>query len=130
MSYLTSIFEDVYSLNIEPVTGDVTSTHLPYDARIGMTIVAILTEFFKKNSNSMLMVCDNTDGREGKRRILFDRWYETYSNNSLVKLDAAMEDNGYRLFVSMYINRTNPRKRELVDAFNEIVKTDLYGLSF
>lgn len=126
--YLHPLFTDTYTFNIEPMEGDMGSTHRPYDARIGATIARILSEFFKKNTNSMLMVCDNIDQRERKRRNLFDRWYKVYSDQSLVKLDAALEQNHYRLLVSMYICRTNPRIHELIDAFNQIVKTDLYEL--
>ena len=53
------------------LTIDSSSTRHPIDVRIGRTIAHILNEFFEKNENSMLMACDNTDGREGKRRILF-----------------------------------------------------------
>lgn len=128
--YLHPLFADTYSFNIEPMEGDVETTHQPLDVRIGATIARILAEFFRKNSNSMIMVCDNTDGRERKRRALFDRWYDSYSGQSLIKLDAALQQDGYRLLVSMYIAKTNPKKRELIDAFNEIVKTDLYELGF
>lgn len=93
-----------------------------------MTIASILKEFFRKNENSMLMVCDNIDGREEKRRKLFDRWYHTYNNYSLIKLDASLENDDYRLFVSMFINRSNPKRELLIHAFNELVRTDLYQL--
>lgn len=128
--YLHPLFTDIYSFNIEPKEGSVVSTHRAMDARIGATIAAILVEFFKKNENSMIMVCDNSDGREHKRRLLFNRWYETYNDKSLVKLDAALAKDDYRLFVSMYISVANPKRRELVDAFNELVRTDLYELAF
>ena len=74
------------------------------------------------------MACDNTDGREEKRRLLFDRWYDIYSNNKLIKLDASMINESYRLYVSIYINKNNPNKEKIIDAFNELVKTDLYEL--
>ena len=76
----------------------------------------------------MLMACDNTDGREEKRRLLFDIWYDIYSNNKLIKLDASMINESYRLYVSIYINKNNPNKEKIIDAFNELVKTDLYEL--
>ena len=127
VSYLHPSFVEAYSFNIEP-EGDISSTRHPIDVRIGRTIAHILNEFFEKNENSMLMACDNTDGREGKRRILFDRWYDIYSNNKLIKLDASMENESYRLYVSMYINKNNPKKNQIIEAFNSLVKTDLYGL--
>ena len=74
------------------------------------------------------MACDNTDGKEDKRRMLFDRWYDHYNNSSLIKLDAALENDVYKLHVSMYIGKTNPRLEQLISAFNELIKTDLYEL--
>lgn len=76
----------------------------------------------------MLMACDNTDGKEDKRRKLFDRWYNIYNDNSLIKLDAALENDIYKLHISMYINKTNPRRGQLISAFNDLIKTDLYEL--
>ena len=127
VSYLHPQFSDAYSFNIEPV-GDTDSTRHPMDRRIGVTIVSILKEFFMKNENSMLMACDNMDGKEDKRRKLFDRWYDNYNDNSLIKLDAALENEIYKLHVSMYIGKLNPRREQLVSAFNELIKTDLYEL--
>ena len=127
VSYLHPAFSDAYSFNIEPV-GDVDSTKHPIDRRIGVTIISILKEFFKKNENSMLMACDNLDGKENKRRKLFDRWYDNFNDNSLIKLDAALENDVYKLYVSMYIGKANPRRELLISAFNELIKTDLYEL--
>lgn len=127
VSYLHPQFHNSYSFSIEPI-GDKCSTIHSIDRRIGITIASILEKFFKKNENSMLMACDNTDGKEDKRRKLFDRWYDTYSNNSLVRLDAALENDVYRLHVSMYIGKNNPRREQLISAFNELIKTDLYEL--
>lgn len=127
VSYLHPEFTDAYSFNIEPV-GNIDTTRHPIDRRIGITIVSILKEFFKKNENSMLMACDNLDGKENKRRKLFDRWYDKYNNNALIKLDAALENDVYKLHVSMYIGKMNPKLELLISAFNELIKTDLYEL--
>lgn len=127
VSYLHPDLINTYTFNIEPV-GDTNTTRHPIDTRIGMTIAYILHNFFTKNQNSMLMACDNTDGKEDKRRKLFDRWYNIYNDNSLIKLDAALENDIYKLHISMYINKTNPRRGQLISAFNDLIKTDLYEL--
>lgn len=126
-SHLHESFTDTYSFSIEPV-GDVEETKHPMDARISMTIASILKEFFCKNENSMLMVCDNIDGREEKRRNLFERWYNIYNNQSILKLDASLENEDYKLYVSIFINRNNPKREQLILAFNELIRTDLYEL--
>ena len=102
-AYLHPLFTDVYSFNIEP-EGDFGSTKQPIDPRIGATVYEILRTFFRRNQNSMLMACDNTDGREGKRKKRFDRWFNQYNDGSILKLDAALESEIYNLYVSMYIS--------------------------
>ena len=108
--------------------GEAEETIHPMDVRISMTIAFILKDFFQKNENSMLMVCDNMDGKEEKRRKLFDRWYHVYNNHSLIKLDASLENEDYRLFVSMFINRENPKRNLMIQAFIELVRTHHYEL--
>jgi hypothetical protein len=126
-AHLHNSFLDAYSFSIEPV-GEEGNTKHPIDVRISITIASILRDFFRKNENSMLMVCDNIDGKEEKRKKLFERWYHIYNNHSLIKLDASLENEDYRLFVSMFINRNNPKREILIRAFNELVRTDLYEL--
>ncbi|MBR1464237.1 MAG: hypothetical protein IJ604_12815 [Prevotella sp.] len=127
-SHLHPMFQKSYSFNIEP-EGDVDETTHSLDARIGVTIFEILRSFFRHYENSMLMACDTLDGKEGKRRKRFDRWFKTYNDGSVLKMDAALDCDEYKLFVSMFISKHNPMINELVDAFNELIKTDLYHLA-
>lgn len=127
VSYLHPAFTNAYSFNIEP-DGDYKETRHPIDTRIAMTIVAILNDFFAKNENSMLMACDNLDGKESKRRKLFDRWYDIYNNQKLVKLDASLENENYKLYISMFIHKENAQLETLIDAFNQVIRMDLYEL--
>jgi hypothetical protein len=127
VSYLHPLFENAYSFNIEP-EGDIQTTRHAIDTRIAKTIVAILSRFFEQNENSMLMACDNLDGKEAKRRKLFDHWYSIYNNQKLVKLDASLENESYKLYMSMFIHKENPQLKALIDAFNEVIRTDLYEL--
>ena len=60
------------------------------DRRIAITIAEILKRFFAVNTNAMIMVCDSTDGKEFKRRKLFDRWFEHFSDDSILKYDASL----------------------------------------
>lgn len=82
----------------------------------------------------MLMVCDNIDGKEEKRKHLFSRWFDNYKNDNIIKLDASREGKkegfAYNLYVSLFINLANPDKDQIIAAFNELVRTDLYQLAF
>ena len=117
-------FIDTYSFSIEP---EDKSSH-PIDRRIAITIAEILKRFFEVNTNAMIMVCDSTDGKELKRRKLFDRWFDHFSDNSILKYDASAPLAEYQLFISLYICKDNPNRDMLLQAFSKLMKTDLYGL--
>lgn len=117
-------FIETYSFSIEPEDN---KPH-PIDRRISVTIAEILRRFFVVNTNAMIMVCDSADGKELKRRKLFDRWFEYFSDGSILKYDASAPLDDYQLFVSLYINKSNPNKAILLSAFSKLMKADLYGL--
>ena len=118
------VFVNTYALSIEP------EDKRPHamDVQIVLTVIDILRVFFQKNENAMIMVCDNTDGKEAKRRKLFDRWYEQYADNTITKYDAAAHEGDYHLFASIYFLRTNPNGPKLRDAFYDMMKQDAYEI--
>lgn len=100
----------------------------PMDARIAVTVVSILKRFFESNENAMIMICDTLDGKEAKRRKLFDRWYKHFNDGSLEKYDASASTIDYELFISIYFTRSNPNRKQLIDAFRDLLASDLYEL--
>ena len=74
----------------------------------------------------MIMVCDSLDGRELKRARLFSRWFMQYNDGNIQKYDASSATEYYMLYVSLYIHRNNPNIRQIVNAFYELVKNNLY----
>ena len=123
-SYYHPAFSEVYTFNIEPEK----DTPHPIDNRIAATIVHILKLFFAEKQRAMLMVCDNLDGKEEKRRTLFTRWFVRHNDGMLLKYDASAITEDYTLYVSIYIHKQNSRLQELVKAFYDLVKNDLYPI--
>ena len=117
-------FRNVYTFNIEPETNQ---TH-SIDPRIAQTVVYILRQFFKSKENAMIMVCDNLDGKEKKREILFQRWFKRYNDGSIIKFDASAETNDYTLYVSIYLRKDNPNTTELIQSFYELIGNDMYPI--
>lgn len=117
-------FRDVYTFNIEPES----NVPHPIDNRIAITIVSLLRVFFSRNERAMIMVCDNLDGKEQKRRLLFSKWYTTYNDGSIIKYDASTQIDDYQLYVSIYINKVNSDRNTLIQAFYELVKNNLYPI--
>ena len=117
-------FANVYTFNIEPEE----DTPHPIDQRIALTVIHILKLFFSRNENAMIMICDNLDGKERKREMLFTRWFMRYNDGIIQKYDASSTTDDYMLYVSLYIHRDNPDARQLVAAFYDLVKNNLYPL--
>lgn len=117
-------FSHVYAFNIEPETDE---PH-PIDQRIGLTVACILRQFFHCNENAMIMVCDNLDGKELKRKMLFSRWFLQYNNGDIVKYDASSMTEDYTLYVSLYIHKANRSLTQVVAAFYDLVKNNMYPL--
>lgn len=117
-------FPNTYAFNIEPED----KTPHAIDRRIAVTIVEILRQFFKNMENAMIMVCDSTDGKEQKRRLLFDLWFENYNDGSLCKMDASASTPEYDMYLSIYYKEQNPNKKQLLEAFRELMNGDLYEI--
>ena len=115
---------NTYSFSIEP---EDRKAH-PIDSKIATTIVEILRRFFSHNQNAMIMVCDSLDGKERKRRKLFDRWYDHFADDNILKYDASAPLDEYQLYLSIYFTRTNPNKEQLLRAFRDLLSTNLYEL--
>ena len=117
-------FDNVYTFNIEPENEE---PH-PIDNQIAYTITEILKRFFTLNEHAMIMVCDNMDGKEEKRELLFSRWFIRYNDGSIIKYDASTSDEDYILYVSIYLRKDNPKSSELVSAFYDLVKNGFYPI--
>ena len=115
---------NTYSFNIER---EGTVPH-GIDRRIAATVIDILRRFFDKVENAMIMVCDNTDGKQEKRRALFNRWFDFYNDGTLSSRSAEVREGFYQLLVSIYYKEDNPNKLQLVRAFNELMSRDIYEI--
>lgn len=125
--YFTPMYEyypdlvGTYSFSIEPES----RTPHKMDRRIALTVVDILRSFFANNENAMIMVCDTLDGKEMKRRKLFDRWFLQYGDGNILKYDGSAQADDYTLYISIYFTKKNPNRNQLVAAFYDLLKTDI-----
>ena len=88
-----------------------------------------LKHFFENEENAMVMVCDSHDGRQLKRRNLFDRWFSLYNDGTLDMVNASKCEKDYELFMTLYYKHTNPYKAQLLRAFNSLLSSDLYEIA-
>lgn len=89
------------------------------------TICFILLEFFKKHTNSMLIVCDSSDGREEARMRLFNSWYKRISPKGLNKINKSGRAETYNLLISILFWNDNPNKDQLLLLLDEYFNTML-----
>ena len=115
---------NTYSFSIER---EGTNPH-PIDLRIAATVVDVLRRFFENVENAMIMVCDSTDGKQHKRRNLFDRWFHYYNDGTLTAINAEVGEGDYELLLSIYFKKTNPYRQQLIKAFGDLLAQDCYDI--
>ena len=124
---ISSIYPDLvntYSFSIER---EGTNPH-PIDLRIAATVVNILRRFFETIENAMIMVCDSTDGKQHKRRNLFDHWFRYYNDGTLTTINAEVGEGDYELLLSIYFRKDNPYKQQLIKAFGDLLSQNYYEI--
>ena len=124
---ISSIYPDLlntYSFSIER---EGTNPH-PIDLRIAATVVDVLRRFFETVENAMIMVCDSTDGKQHKRRNLFDRWFHFYNDGTLTTISAEVGEGDYELLLSIYFKKNNPNKQQLIKAFGDLLSKDCFEI--
>ena len=108
----------VFEFNVRLLTAvDVIGN--PYDERVEVTIVEILSTFFENNKNSLIYVCDNIDKRQRGRRRKFDGWFNKSRNTLIEKHDVDFINTNMEIFASLLVHVQNPDKDLVVKLFYE-----------
>lgn len=114
----------VYQFNIER-NQDVAHK---IDNRIYQTVVYILEKFFHDApDDAILMVCDSSDGKQQKRRKLFDRWYfNSQHKDDIDVFNAEYHDyNNEKVYTSLYLSKHTPRYSTIVEAYLQLVRNSM-----
>ena len=119
---LSTLAPDLYTFNFDRIHDGAPGV---VDNRVFDTVCTILEKFFQEHRNSMLIVCDTADGREGARMRLFNSWYERIAPEGLLKVDRAGRADIYSLFVSLLVWNDNPARERLVTILDEYCQTML-----
>ena len=91
----------------------------PGDKKIQQTVIIIIEEFFKKNPDILLYICDNANDQQAQRDRLFLRWFNGYEQRKkyIIK-SASILDEGTVNYVSMIIPRCHPLLEEAIASFD------------
>ena len=94
----------------------------PYDERIEVTIVHILSSFFGDNKNSLIYVCDNLGNRQQARFRKFHSWFKRNKMENLEKYDVVFDTLEMQILASLIVHSQNPDKDLLVSLFLGLYK--------
>lgn len=96
-----------------------------FDYWVKNTVVLILSEFLKNDSNVVVYVCDSEDERENQRHKVFQYWYakEFELHRFIAKYDfITTSKNGYTINSSLIYNRDNYLADFIIQQFKEVME--------
>jgi len=90
-----------------------------YDNRVSDTIIAIVNEFFLKNSHrALIYFCFGDDGYARHRNIVFNQWSKNL-HLSLEKHNNSIPFESTILYSSLILVKNNPLKKLIITAFDK-----------
>ena len=90
----------------------------PNDKKIQQTIIHIIEEFFSKNPQILLYMCDSANEQQAQRDRLFLRWFNGYEQKKKYVIRSAMVmDEGQANYVSLIVPLTHPLLESIICTF-------------
>ena len=103
---------------------NIDNTKSPRDHKVRDTIRCIVEEFFAKNNNSLLYLCETGDRKQAMRNRLFEHWFSTYKFNSLYTFHSAVVDaEGIENYVAIIMRIDNPNLTNVLMEFGTAIQT-------
>jgi hypothetical protein len=99
-------------------------TPAPEDPYVRFTLFAIIDEFFVKNVNVMLYICDTSDSREAARNRLFIRWFKQSAQPdrfTIRSANATIEGQGF--YAAIIVENSNPLLTDITADFDQTAVT-------
>jgi hypothetical protein len=97
------------------------------DTRIQITIEYILSLFFEKNTDAVVVVMDSSDGKHFVRKRLFDKWYYQSRRKSIEKYAASCNTDEIEIVATLFVEKNNPFKSIILSDYYELVKLNFYS---
>lgn len=90
------------------------------DARIHLTVVRILQDFFAKNPKGIIMYfCDDSDSKGKARHNLFEKWVHKFNGTVPKKIMLNLSVELSSIHISLLINENHPE----IGALHKAMKT-------
>jgi hypothetical protein len=96
------------------------------DKRIADTVVSIVGDFLISQTNAVVYVCDNSDGKESARARKFLSWfnYIDHPSHNIIEVTSNFNAGGMFIYSSLLVNKKNKRFTEMVMAYLELTDDD------
>jgi hypothetical protein len=108
----------VFELNIKALNALIQ----PFDKRVEITIVEIISMFFNNNKNSLIYVCNNLDNRQQGRSRKFNSWFNKNTTFPVEKYDINFTMQNIIILASLIVHAQNDRKEELIKRFYDLYR--------
>ena len=99
-------------------------TKSPGDIKIAQTVICIIEEFFRQNSDVLLYMCSTDEGKQAQRSRLFLRWFSGYEQQQRYLFKAvnvkgvSADGKPVHDYVALIVQRTHPQLDEIVKRFD------------
>lgn len=95
----------------------------PNDKKIQQTVIIVIEEFFRKNPDILLYMCDTPNEQQAQRDRLFLRWFNAYEQKKkYVIKTAVVYDEGIPNYVSLIVPIEHPLLEDIQATFeSEII---------
>ena len=110
---------NIYTFNFYP-SKEQPKERIKSDSRIKITILNMLSKFFKENNTALVTICDSTDTKEMYRHKLFDKWFVELETFYVEKYDCKTIIENTTLYNSLLIHAKHPNKQKAIDYFYKI----------
>ncbi len=100
----------------------------PGDTKIAQTVICIIEEFFRQNTDVLLYMCSTDKGQQAQRARLFLRWFNGYEQQQKYVLKTAdvkgIGSNGESIeeYIALIVQRSHPQVESIVQAFEDEVQ--------
>jgi hypothetical protein len=96
-----------------------------FDYWVKNTVIQVISQFLKKDSNVIFYICDNEDEKEDQRHKVFKYWYikaiELHDFIGMYNY-TIQSQNGYKVNSSMLFNKENYLSDYIIEQFKEEIK--------
>ena len=116
---------EIYMFNIERI--DNCNHDNGDEQKVRNTIIFLIKEFFNEHKRALITLCDVLDGKQLCRHRLFNRWFNSFNDGILNKIDSEIEIDSEKTFASLLYRRDLKNDMKLKENFGKMIEENFYN---